>query len=92
MGDSSTIDASKYPGAELADTSDMASIQDAQVLLCMSLHWLANLNVAACLLTHVYTSRACKFMHTSSTCIFMHMYTSSNCKVMHVHTSSHLAL
>nr|QOL01142.1 putative extracellular protein CSOL_065 [Pseudococcomyxa simplex] len=32
MGDSSTIDASKYPGAELADTSDMASIQDAQSL------------------------------------------------------------
>ncbi|CAL8467417.1 g6955 [Coccomyxa elongata] len=30
MGDSSTIDASKYPGAELADTSDMAYVQSTQ--------------------------------------------------------------
>ena len=31
MGDSSTIVASKYPGAELADTSDMAYVQSTQV-------------------------------------------------------------
>lgn len=34
MGDSSGIDASKYPGAELADTSDMAYHQFAQVHFC----------------------------------------------------------
>lgn len=34
MGDSSTIDASKYPGAELADTSNAAY---AQVSSCITI-------------------------------------------------------